>query len=101
MTDQLPANTPARVSRLLTAAEFHRLSDVPPEVEWFRNLTNPSTRRAYETAVKDFMRFTGIRRPRNSDRHARAYHRLARRAGAARPRRQHDPAPARVAGVAV
>ena len=24
---------------------------------------NPSTRRAYETAVKDFMRFTGIRRP--------------------------------------
>ena len=64
MTDQLPAEIPpARVSRLLTAAEFHRLSDVPPEVEWFRNLTNPSTRRAYETAVKDFMRFTGIRRP--------------------------------------
>ena len=27
--------------RLLTAAEFHRLSDVPPEVEWFANLTNP------------------------------------------------------------
>jgi integrase/recombinase XerD len=48
---------------MLTAAEFHQLADVPPEVEWFRNLTNPSTRRAYETAVKDFMRFAGIRRP--------------------------------------
>ena len=46
-----------------TAAEFHRLADVPPEVEWFANLSNPSTRRAYENAVRDFMRFTGIRRP--------------------------------------
>src|ERR1700689_4527136 len=63
-SDQLPTKiAPARVSRMLTAAEFHELADVPPEIEWFRNLTNPSTRRAYETAVKDFMRFTGIRRP--------------------------------------
>jgi integrase/recombinase XerD len=63
-SDQLPTRTaPRRVSRMLTAAEFHQFSDVPPEVEWFRNLTNPSTRRAYETAVKDFMRFTCIRRP--------------------------------------
>jgi site-specific recombinase XerD len=54
---------PARVSRLLTDAEFHRLADVPPEVEWFANLSNPSTRRAYENAVRDFMRFTGIARP--------------------------------------
>ena len=60
--DQLPTEiTPT--NRLLTAAEFHRLADVPPEVEWFANLTNPSTRRAYENAVKDFMRFTGIQRP--------------------------------------
>lgn len=62
MTDQLPTEI-APASRLLTAAEFHRLADVPPEVEWFANLTNPSTRRAYEHAVKDFMRFTGIQRP--------------------------------------
>ena len=61
-TDQLPARiTPG--SRLLTAAEFHRLADVPPEVEWFANLSNPSTRRAYENAIRDFMRFTGIARP--------------------------------------
>src|SRR5271165_7398664 len=62
ITDQLPTRT-ASGNRLLTAAEFHRLADVPPEVEWFANLSNPSTRRAYENAVKDFMRFTGIQRP--------------------------------------
>lgn len=47
---------------MLSAADFHRLADVPPEVEWFANLTNPQTRRAYEHAVGDFMRFTGIAR---------------------------------------
>ena len=41
----------------------YRLADVPPEVEWFAKLSNPSTRRAYETAVRDFVRFTGIVRP--------------------------------------
>jgi integrase/recombinase XerD len=60
--DQLEI-TPARASRLLTAAEFHQLADVPPEVEWFANISNRHTRRAYENAVKDFMRFTGIERP--------------------------------------
>ena len=61
----LPAPTAlsARAVRLLTAAEFHRLADVPPEVEWFANLSNPSTRRAYENAARDFTRFTGIARP--------------------------------------
>src|SRR5271157_142342 len=63
MTDQLPAHAPAHGSRLLTAAEFHRLADVPPEVEWFANLSNPNTRRVYENAVRDFMRFIGIVRP--------------------------------------
>ena len=60
--DQLPAEI-APTNRLLTAAEFHRLADVPPEVEWFKNLRNLSTRRAYQNAIKDFMLFTGIRRP--------------------------------------
>jgi integrase/recombinase XerD len=50
-------------ARLLTAAEFHQLADVPPEVEWFANLSNPSTRRSYENAIRDFMRFTGIAKP--------------------------------------
>ncbi|MFL5266205.1 MAG: tyrosine-type recombinase/integrase [Stellaceae bacterium] len=62
MTDQLPAEI-LPSNRLLTVAEFQRLADVPPEIEWFANITNPSTRRAYENAIQDFMRFTGINRP--------------------------------------
>jgi integrase/recombinase XerD len=63
MTDaQLPTKILPN-ERLLTAEQFHRLADVPPEVEWFRNIRNRSTRRAYENAVGDFMRFTGIVRP--------------------------------------
>jgi site-specific recombinase XerD len=60
--DQLPAQI-APAARLLTAAEFHRLADVPPEAEWFANLTNRHTRRAYQHAITDFMQFTGIARP--------------------------------------
>ena len=61
-TSDLPAPPPA-FSRLLTAADFQRLADVPLEVEWFANLNNQATRRAYENALQDFMRFTGIARP--------------------------------------
>jgi integrase/recombinase XerD len=50
-------------NRLLTAADFLRLSEVPPEVEWFANLTNRCTRRAYQNAIHDFMQFTGIQKP--------------------------------------
>ena len=31
--------------------------------EWFANLSNPQTRRAYKNAIRDFMGFTGIKRP--------------------------------------
>ena len=55
----LPAPLPSP-SRLLTAAAYQRLADAPPEIEWFANLGNKSTRRAYENALKDFMQFTGI-----------------------------------------
>lgn len=34
-------------SSLLTAAEFQDLAEVPPEVEWFANIENDNTRRAY------------------------------------------------------
>ena len=61
-TDRLPTEI-APADRLLTAAEFQKLADVPPEVEWFANISNRHTRRAYENAVKDFMRFAGIFRP--------------------------------------
>ena len=51
----------------------HGLADVPPEIEWFANLSNAGTRRIYENAVKDFMRFTGIRRPEEFRIVTRAY----------------------------
>jgi integrase/recombinase XerD len=60
---QNPIQTIPSEGRLLTAEQFRRLSEVPPEVEWFANLTSKATRRAYENAIKDFMTFTGIQRP--------------------------------------
>ena len=46
--------------RPLTRVEYKSLSDVPPEAEWFANIDNPNTRRAYQNDLKSFMRFTGI-----------------------------------------
>ena len=37
-----------------------------PEVEWFANIRSRSTRRAYENAIGDIMRFTGISRPEDT-----------------------------------
>jgi site-specific recombinase XerD len=71
-----PAKTPVKVSvttRLLSATEFQRLSEVPAEVEWFKNIRNPSTKRAYENAIKDFMLFTGIKRPEEFRKVTRAH----------------------------
>ena len=100
-TPQLPTEiTPAE--RLLTVAEFHRLADVPPEIEWFANLDNPSTKRAYENAIGDFMRFAGIARPEEFRTVTRA-HVIAWRDDLARREleRRHGPAPARGTVVAV
>ncbi|MFT0175010.1 tyrosine-type recombinase/integrase [Paraburkholderia mimosarum] len=36
---------------------------MPPEAEWFANLDNPRTRRAYQADLRDFMDFTTISRP--------------------------------------
>lgn len=49
--------------RALTRAEFHQLSDVPPAVEWFANIRNRHTRRAYARDVGDFSHFVGIKSP--------------------------------------
>ncbi len=59
---RIPAKL-TKKTRLLTAAEFKRLADVPPEVEWFKNIRNPHTKRAYRNAIRDFMQFAGIQRP--------------------------------------
>lgn len=45
---------------LLTQEAFRRLADVPPEVEWFANLSSAATRRAYATALQDFRGFVGL-----------------------------------------
>jgi integrase/recombinase XerD len=55
--------SPSTAERLLSKPEFQRLAAVPPEVEWFANLENENTRRAYRNDVGAFMRFVGIKRP--------------------------------------
>src|ERR1700675_2091990 len=49
--------------RALTPAQFGDLADVPPELEWLANITNPKTRRAYKNDVREFSAFTGLRQP--------------------------------------
>jgi len=46
--------------RRLTDAQFQQLAELPAEIEWFSNLHNPRTIRAYGEDVKDFVRFVGI-----------------------------------------
>lgn len=58
-TEKLPAKVQP-TTRLLTSAEFARLADVPAAAEWFANIDNANTRRAYQNALADFMAFTGI-----------------------------------------
>ncbi|ONC41609.1 integrase [Burkholderia pseudomallei] len=59
----MPGTDPIISERRLTATQFHQLKDVPPEAEWFANLNNEHTRRAYRGDLRDFMGFTGIERP--------------------------------------
>src|SRR2546422_4422430 len=61
MTPTLPP--PALLPRALSTAQFQTLAEVPPEIEWFANLTNANTRRAYEQDINDFMAFAGLRQP--------------------------------------
>jgi site-specific recombinase XerD len=46
--------------RRLTAAEFQRLGAMPAAVEWFANIDNPRTRRAYQNDLQDFCSFVGL-----------------------------------------
>jgi site-specific recombinase XerD len=65
----LAQTTPATLSE----ARFAELAAVPPEVEWFANLTNPNTRRAYKSDVRGFMGFLGIIQPEELRRVTRAH----------------------------
>lgn len=71
--DSSTAPVVAGEERLLSKIEFHRLSDVPPEAEWFANLTNENTKRAYRHDVTSFMRFVGIKQPQDFRTVARAH----------------------------
>jgi integrase/recombinase XerD len=60
------ANIPTRLipaSRALTTAQFQGLAEVPPELEWFVNIPNEKTRRAYQLDITNFSGFVGINRP--------------------------------------
>jgi integrase/recombinase XerD len=49
--------------RKLTDSKYLGLAAVPPEAEWFANILNANTRRAYRNAVAEFMLFLGITKP--------------------------------------
>ena len=49
--------------RRLTDSQFQGLANVPPEIEWFANIDNPRTRRAYKIDIEDFSKFVGVHRP--------------------------------------
>lgn len=49
--------------RALTAKQFQQLADVPPELEWFANLSSEKTRKAYQNDIRDFAHFVGIHNP--------------------------------------
>jgi hypothetical protein len=55
--------TTAPLLPTLTASQFHTLAEIPAELEWFANLPNPNTRRAYRQDIDDFMAFAGLQRP--------------------------------------
>lgn len=44
----------------LTSAEFHRLANVPAAAEWFANIDNQHTQRAYQIDLADFCGFVGL-----------------------------------------
>jgi hypothetical protein len=57
----------------LSRAEFQGLGDMPPELEWFANLDNPRTRRAYRNDVKAFTAFAGVEGPEEMRQVTRAH----------------------------
>lgn len=63
MNDLVAITPKVPEKRLLTAAEFQGLARVPVEAEWFANIANPRTKRAYENDLADFSAFVGISAP--------------------------------------
>jgi hypothetical protein len=64
--DETAASSSDRHSRAGAPApaypgQFTDLAEIPPELEWLANLTNPKTRRAYKIDVEEFIAFAGLR----------------------------------------
>lgn len=51
---------PQNSERRLTAIQFQQLAEMPAAVEWFANIDNPRTRRAYQIDLQDFCGFVGL-----------------------------------------
>ena len=51
---------------LLAEARFRELAEVPAELEWFANLDNPRTRRAYQGISRSLWPLSALRRPSSS-----------------------------------
>ncbi len=51
VTSATVANPVGGGDRMLTREEFQGLAEMPPELEWFANITNANTRRAYKGSV--------------------------------------------------
>ncbi len=62
-SDDVKVQPVAASNRMLTREEFQGLADLPPETEWFANIRNPNTRRAYGHDVREFAEFVGIEKP--------------------------------------
>jgi integrase/recombinase XerD len=60
--DLMRVTNPRAITRRrpLTPAQFGDLAELPPELEWLANLTNPKTRRAYKIDVEEFIAFAGL-----------------------------------------
>jgi hypothetical protein len=57
------AFTPKSGDKVIQA--FQNLADVPPELEWLANITNPKTRRFYKTTSRNSRASPGCGNPRN------------------------------------
>lgn len=60
---QLMNDLVTKTPKALTAEQFQGLSDIPPELEWFANINNPKTKRAYRCDVGEFSAFINIESP--------------------------------------
>lgn len=60
-------------NRRLTDLQYQGLSTMPSELEWFANIDNLKTRRAYKNDIQDFSAFLGLGHPEEIRQTTRAH----------------------------